>query len=148
MRKSKFVLFDSVEHQSKRPGVVLTSLVDGNTGATQISSGVAEFEVGASAPTHYHDAEESVIVIEGEGLMVINGEEHIVHPNDAAFISPAPITASPTTATNPSKLAGPTPASTGQRRRWNKSCQFPHPEQVPIALIAPQTALPQTWILG
>ena len=88
MRKSKFVLFDSVEHQSKRPGVVLTSLVDGNTGATQISSGVAEFEVGASAPTHYHDAEESVIVIEGTGLMVINGEEHIVHPNDAAFISP------------------------------------------------------------
>ncbi|MEC8858163.1 MAG: cupin domain-containing protein [Chloroflexota bacterium] len=88
MPKAKFVPFDSVEHQSNRPGVVLTSLVDGDTGATLISSGVAEFKVGASAPTHYHDAEESVIAIEGEGLMVINGEEHIVRPNDAAFISP------------------------------------------------------------
>lgn len=88
MPKAKLVRFDSVEHQKKRPGVLLTSLVDGDTGATKISSGVAEFEVGASAPTHYHDAEESVIVIEGEGLMVINGEEHIVKPNDAAFISP------------------------------------------------------------
>ncbi|MDE0824149.1 MAG: cupin domain-containing protein [Dehalococcoidia bacterium] len=88
MPKAKFVPFDSVEHQKKRPGVLLTSLVDGDTGATLISSGVAEFAVGASAPTHYHDAEESVIVIEGEGLMVINGEEHIVRPNDAAFISP------------------------------------------------------------
>ncbi len=88
MPKAKLVRFDSVEHQQKRPGVLLTSLVDGDTGATKISSGVAEFEVGASAPTHYHDAEESVIVIEGEGLMVINGEEHIVKPNDAAFISP------------------------------------------------------------
>ncbi len=86
MPKAKFVPFDSVEHQQKRPGVLLTSLVDGDTGATQISSGVAEFAVGASAPTHYHDAEESVIVIEGEGLIVSNGEEHIVRPNDAAFI--------------------------------------------------------------
>lgn len=88
MPKAKLVCFDTVDHQHRRPGVVLTSLVDGDTGATQISSGVAEFAVGASAPTHFHDAEESVIVIEGEGLMVINGEEHVVHPNDAAFISP------------------------------------------------------------
>ena len=88
MPKAKFVPFDSVEGQNKRPGVVLTSLVDGDTGATKISSGVAEFAVGAKAPMHYHDAEESVIVVEGEGLMVINGEEHIVTPNDAAFISP------------------------------------------------------------
>ena len=57
MPKAKFVPFDSVEHQNKRPGVVLTSLVDGDTGATLISSGVAEFAVdraglnGASAVT-------------------------------------------------------------------------------------------------
>ncbi|NQW23557.1 MAG: cupin domain-containing protein [SAR202 cluster bacterium] len=88
MPNAKLVRFDSVNHEERRPGVILSSLVDGSTGATQISSGVAEFAAGASAPTHYHDAEESVIVIEGEGLMVINGEEHIVRPNDAAFISP------------------------------------------------------------
>jgi len=88
MTKAKFVPFDSVEHQKKRPGVLLTSLVDENAGATKIASGVAEFEVGSSAPMHYHNAEESVIVIEGEGLIMINGEEHIVKPNDAAFISP------------------------------------------------------------
>ena len=88
MPNAKFVPFDSVEHQERRPGVVLSSLVDGDAGATQISSGVAEFAIGASAPMHYHDAEESVIVVEGEGLMVIDGQEHIVHPNDAAFIFP------------------------------------------------------------
>ena len=88
MPNAKFVPFDSVEHQERRPGVVLSSLVDGDAGATQISSGVAEFAIGASAPMHYHDAEESVIDVEGEGLMVIDGQEHIVHSNDAAFISP------------------------------------------------------------
>ena len=50
MPKAKLVRFDSVGHQTKRPGVILTSLVDGNTGSTQISSGVAEFAVGAMAP--------------------------------------------------------------------------------------------------
>ena len=47
MPKAKLVRFDSVEPQNKRPGVILTSLVDGNTGSTKISSGVAEFSVGA-----------------------------------------------------------------------------------------------------
>ena len=88
MPKAKFVPFDSVEHQERRPGVVLSSLVDGDTGATQLSSGVAEFAVGASAPMHYHDAEESVIVIEGEGILMINGEENHVRQYDAAFITP------------------------------------------------------------
>ena len=88
MPKAKLVRFDSVDHNERRTGVVLSSLVDGGTGATQISSGVAEFAAGASAPMHYHDAEESVSVIEGEGRMVIDGEEHIVRPNDAAFIPP------------------------------------------------------------
>ncbi len=40
MPKAKLVRFDSVDHQERRPGVVLTSLVDGDTGATQISSGL------------------------------------------------------------------------------------------------------------
>ena len=88
MGQPKLIRFEDVERVERRPGVFLTSLVDGDSGATQISSGVAEFAAGASAPTHYHDAEESVIVIEGVGLMVIDGEEHIVRPNDAAFLSP------------------------------------------------------------
>ena len=88
MGQPKLIRFDGAEHVERRPGVFLTSLVDGKTGATQISSGIAAFSVGSSAPTHYHNAEESVIVIEGEGLVMIEGEEHIVNPHDAVFISP------------------------------------------------------------
>ena len=88
MGQPKLIRFDHAEHVERRPGVFLTSLVDGECGATQISSGIAAFSVGSSAPTHYHDAEESVIVIEGEGLVMIEGEEHVVKPNDAVFITP------------------------------------------------------------
>ena len=87
MGQPKLIRFDDAKHEERRPGVFLTSLVDGESGATQISSGIAAFSVGSSAPTHYHDAEESVIVIEGEGRVMINGEEHIVKPNDAVFIT-------------------------------------------------------------
>ena len=120
MPKAKLVRFDSVEHQNKRPGVLLTSLVDGETGATKISSGVAEFAVGASAPTHYHNAEESVIVIEGEGLMLKTARNTSLNPTTQPSSRPAPTTASPTTATSPSRSVGPTPASIGQPRRWIK----------------------------
>ena len=88
MATAKLIRFDSVEHEERRPGVNLTSLVDGTSGSTKIFSGIAEFAVGASAPTHYHDAEETVIVLEGEGIMVLEGVEHRVNPNDGAFITP------------------------------------------------------------
>lgn len=88
MGRAKLIRFDDIEHAERRPGVILTSLVDGETGATQISSGIAAFAVGSSAPTHYHDAEESVIVVEGEGLVMIEGKEHVVKLHDAVFITP------------------------------------------------------------
>ena len=59
-----------------------------DSGATQISSGVTSFDPGYSNTTHFHNAEESVIVVEGEGTMVINGEEHQLKLYDGAFITP------------------------------------------------------------
>ena len=50
MPNAKFVPFDSVEHQERRPGVVLSSLVDGDAGATQISSGVGRSDMVAPIP--------------------------------------------------------------------------------------------------
>ena len=88
MGQPKLIRFDKAQHVERRPGVILTSLVDGGSGATQISSGIAAFSVGSSAPNHYHDAEESVIVIEGEGRVTLEGEEYVVKPNDAVFITP------------------------------------------------------------
>ena len=79
---------ESVKHLERAPGVTVSGMVGEESGATQISSGITAFEPGCSNTTHYHNAEESVIVIEGEGTMIIGGEEHHVKPNDAAFITP------------------------------------------------------------
>ena len=88
MASPKLIRHDSVNHLERAPGVTVSSMVGEDSGATQISSGITTFAPGSSNTTHYHNAEESVIVIEGEGVMVIGGEEHHVKPNDAAFITP------------------------------------------------------------
>ena len=88
MASPKLIRHDSIKHLERAPGVTVSSMVGEETGATQISSGITTFAPGSSNTTHYHNAEESVIVIEGEGVMVIGGEEHHVKPNDAAFITP------------------------------------------------------------
>ncbi len=72
----------------RAPGVTVSSMVNEETGATEISSGITEFAPGTSNTTHYHNAEESVIVIEGEGILMIDSKEHHVEVNDAAFITP------------------------------------------------------------
>ena len=88
MPEPRVIRREEVESLQRAPGVSVASSVTKEVGATEISSGITTFQAGTSNTTHYHNAEESVIVIEGEGLMVIDGKEHIVHPNDAAFISP------------------------------------------------------------
>lgn len=88
MSSPKLIRHESVQHTERAPGVTVSSMVNEENGATQISSGITTFAPGCSNTTHFHNAEESVIVIEGEGIMVIGGEEHQVKPHDAAFITP------------------------------------------------------------
>jgi len=79
---------EEVESLQRAPGVSIASSVTKENGATEISSGITTFQDGASNTTHFHNAEESVIVIEGQGILVINGQEHHVRQYDSAFITP------------------------------------------------------------
>ena len=79
---------EEIESVQRGPGVSVASSVTKEVGATEISSGITTFQAGTSNTTHYHNAEEPVIVIEGEGILLINGEENHVRQYDAAFITP------------------------------------------------------------
>ena len=88
MPEPRVIKREDVSSLERAPGVTVASSVTKEVGATEISSGITTFEAGASNTTHYHNAEESVIVIEGEGILMINGQEHQVRQYDAAFITP------------------------------------------------------------
>ena len=88
MPEPRVIRREEVESLQRAPGVSVASSITKEVGATEISSGITTFQAGTSNTTHYHNAEESVIVIEGEGIIIIDGEENYVRQYDAAFITP------------------------------------------------------------
>ena len=88
MSDPRVIRREEIDSVQRGPGVSVASSVTKEVGATEISSGITTFQAGTSNTTHYHNAEESVIVIEGEGILMINGEENHVRQYDAAFITP------------------------------------------------------------
>lgn len=88
MAEPRIIRGDAVEHLERAPGVAVSAYVTREAGASEISSGITAFAPGCANTAHYHNAEESVIVIEGEGILMLNGVEHPVKAGDAAFITP------------------------------------------------------------
>ena len=88
MATPKLIRHESVNPAERAPGITVFSMVDEGTGATQLSSGMVSYAPGASIATHHHNAEETMIVIEGGGILVLQGEEYRLKPNDAVFVTP------------------------------------------------------------
>jgi quercetin dioxygenase-like cupin family protein len=63
-------------------------LVNALTGSQQTLSGITEFDPGAQVPRHYHNCEETVILLSGHGIAEIDGREVEVHPWDVSWIPP------------------------------------------------------------
>jgi quercetin dioxygenase-like cupin family protein len=55
-------------------------LVTPARGARQMMNGITGIALGGAIPEHFHNCEESVIVLQGSGLAVIDGAEHPVGP--------------------------------------------------------------------
>lgn len=69
-------------------GASTTPLVTRRLGATGFINGITEFEPGAVIPFHSHNCEESVILLEGNAVIDINGETIPLNPLDTTWIPP------------------------------------------------------------
>jgi quercetin dioxygenase-like cupin family protein len=63
-------------------------LVTAGDGATAFINGITEFAPGTQIPFHSHNCEESVMLLEGDAILDINGEEHRLQPMDTTWIPP------------------------------------------------------------
>ena len=61
-------------------------LVNALVGSEKTLSGITEFDPGAAIALHYHNCEETVVLLSGEGIAEIDGEEFAVHPLDTSWI--------------------------------------------------------------
>ncbi|WP_423141678.1 cupin domain-containing protein [Parablastomonas sp. CN1-191] len=67
-------------------GVRTFPLVRRAIGATSFINGITEFDPGCAVPLHYHNCEESVMLLEGDAVATIDGVERVVLPSDTTFI--------------------------------------------------------------
>jgi quercetin dioxygenase-like cupin family protein len=63
-------------------------LVGRKIGTKQLLNGITIIGPGSQIPMHSHNCEESVIVLEGNPVAIINGEEFALQPHDTTWIPP------------------------------------------------------------
>jgi quercetin dioxygenase-like cupin family protein len=67
-------------------GVRSIPLLTGRTGSASFINGMTIFPPDGSVPLHKHNCDESVLLLEGEAIAEIAGEEHAVAQGDVTFI--------------------------------------------------------------
>lgn len=67
-------------------GAKTIPLVTRRTGSTSFINGITIFEPGAAIPLHFHNCEESVLLLEGNAVAEIDGVEYPVKAGDVSFI--------------------------------------------------------------
>ena len=61
-------------------------LVSRGVGSEQMLNGITIIAPGSAIPLHYHNCEESVIVLEGHGFAEVGGKTHEVAVHDTTWI--------------------------------------------------------------
>jgi quercetin dioxygenase-like cupin family protein len=69
-------------------GVRTTPLVSPAVAASGFISGITSFDPGVAIPFHSHNCEESVVLLEGEAALDIEGEEHLLKVLDTTWVPP------------------------------------------------------------
>lgn len=67
-------------------GARTTPLVTRKCGSTSLLNGITAFEGGAQIPLHSHNCEESVMVLEGNAIAIIDGIEYPLETHDTTWI--------------------------------------------------------------
>jgi quercetin dioxygenase-like cupin family protein len=80
---------DELKVYERGGGARTTPLVTPAVGATPFITGYTSFEPGTAIPFHSHNCEESVVLIEGDAMIDIEGQEsQRLKAQDATFIPP------------------------------------------------------------
>jgi len=55
-------------------------------GAQGLLNGITEFDPGAAIPLHYHNCEETVLIVEGQATFEVDGREYELEPLDTTWV--------------------------------------------------------------
>lgn len=79
---------DQIQAYERGGGARTIPLVSPSIGASAFINGITEFGPGAAIPFHSHNCEESVMLLEGDAMLDIDGQEVRLKPLDTTWIAP------------------------------------------------------------
>ncbi len=79
---------DQLKSHDRGNGARTIPLVTASLGASAFINGITEFGGGVAIPFHSHNCEESVMLLEGDAYLDIEGEEHVLKVFDTTWIPP------------------------------------------------------------
>ena len=80
---------DQIKSHDRGGGARTTPLVTPALGAQSFINGITEFAPGTAIPFHSHNCEERVMLLAGDAVMDVAGQEsHVLKPLDTTWIPP------------------------------------------------------------
>ena len=79
---------DDIASHDRGGGARTTPLVGPSVGAQAFINGITSFAPGTAIPFHSHNCEESVMLLEGNAVLDIEGQEIPLRPLDTTWIPP------------------------------------------------------------
>jgi quercetin dioxygenase-like cupin family protein len=79
---------DALPTYDRGGGASTTPLVGKSVGSDSFITGYTSFGPGVEIPFHSHNCQESVVLVEGDAMLDIDGLEYRLKPLDATFIPP------------------------------------------------------------
>jgi quercetin dioxygenase-like cupin family protein len=77
---------DGMPSHDRGGGALTTPLVTPGIGARAFITGYTTFGPGVAIPFHSHNCEESVVLMEGEAMLDIDGQEYRLEAHDVTYI--------------------------------------------------------------
>ena len=79
---------ENLKSYARGGGARTTPLINRDVGTSSFITGYTTFDGGAVIPFHSHNCQESVVLMEGEAMMEVDGLEVQLKPHDVTFIPP------------------------------------------------------------
>ncbi|WP_157263963.1 cupin domain-containing protein [Azohydromonas aeria] len=88
-RRAAVLRPSEIKTHDRGGGASTTPLVGPSVGATAFINGITSFGAGTKIPFHSHNCEESVVLLEGEAMLDIEGQESVqLQPLDTTWLPP------------------------------------------------------------
>ncbi len=85
-KEFKILDYEKLPRVDHGTGILTTMLISRQIGAENMTNGITNFPPGTKLALHYHNCDESVVILEGEGVAEVDGRRFPMKQFDAVYL--------------------------------------------------------------